>query len=96
VCASERTIFASIARIGFPVASPHLLDSSKKKTRKLKSVVTAVVFAARVKSVLLSLSCISPDLDRRLLGVWQEQKQPKAAVLAALEEVRRNRALMAA
>ena len=47
---SERTIFASIARVGFPLAAPALLDSSKKKkTRKLKSVVTAVVFAARIR-----------------------------------------------
>ncbi|TFK39758.1 hypothetical protein BDQ12DRAFT_704709 [Crucibulum laeve] len=41
---SERTIFASIARIGFPVALP-----PEKKTKKLKSVAIIVVFLNRVQ-----------------------------------------------
>ncbi|KDR80779.1 hypothetical protein GALMADRAFT_241215 [Galerina marginata CBS 339.88] len=41
---SERTIFASIARIGFPVVPP-----LKRKACKLKSVALMIVFLSRVK-----------------------------------------------
>ncbi|KAF9038520.1 hypothetical protein BJ165DRAFT_1352368 [Panaeolus papilionaceus] len=41
----ERTIFASIARIGFPVAPP----SIRAKPRKLKSVALMVIFISRTK-----------------------------------------------
>ncbi|PPQ63099.1 hypothetical protein CVT24_005810 [Panaeolus cyanescens] len=42
---SERTIFASIARIGFPVAPPAI----RPKPRKLKSVALMVIFLSRTK-----------------------------------------------
>ena len=42
---SEQTIFASIARIGFPVAFPQPC----KKVRKLKSLALMVIFLTRVK-----------------------------------------------
>ncbi|KAJ3512287.1 hypothetical protein NLJ89_g3604 [Agrocybe chaxingu] len=42
---SERTIFASIARIGFPVAPP----PSRRRVPKLKSLVLTAVFFLRVR-----------------------------------------------
>jgi len=72
---SERTIFASIARIGFPVALP----PPRRKVRKLKSVALTVVFLSRVKR---------SSMD------WKEHSSSKQAVVAALEDVRRNRALL--
>ncbi|KAH9479344.1 hypothetical protein JR316_0007934 [Psilocybe cubensis] len=42
---SERTIFASIARIGFPVANP----PPKRKVHKLKSVARMVIFLSRIR-----------------------------------------------
>jgi len=42
---SEQTIFASIARIGFPIALPQ----RSKKVRKFKSLALLVIFLTRVK-----------------------------------------------
>ncbi|KAJ2918654.1 hypothetical protein MD484_g1796, partial [Candolleomyces efflorescens] len=72
---SERTIFASIARIGFPVK-----PQTKRNRRSLKSVAHMLVFLNRIK---------------RGSEQWQEQRASKAAISAALEDVRRRRALAA-
>ncbi|KAJ2930836.1 hypothetical protein H1R20_g6245, partial [Candolleomyces eurysporus] len=72
---SERTIFASIARIGFPVK-----PQQAKRRRSLKSVAHVVVFMNRIK---------------RNSEQWQEQRASKVAISAALEDVRRRRALAA-
>ncbi|KAH6915818.1 hypothetical protein BKA70DRAFT_1093050 [Coprinopsis sp. MPI-PUGE-AT-0042] len=72
---SEKTIFASIARIGFPVA-----PAKNRRTRKLKSLAMMIMFLNRVKK-----GC----------SVWKEHTATKAAVTAALDDVRKRRALTA-
>jgi hypothetical protein len=72
---SEKTIFASIARIGFPVA-----PAKNRRAKKLKSVAMMIMFLNRVKK-----GC----------SVWREHTATKAAVTAALDDVRKRRALTA-
>ncbi|KAF9466148.1 hypothetical protein BDZ94DRAFT_1341734 [Collybia nuda] len=74
---SEQTIFASIARIGFPVPLP----SPPEKQKRLKSAALAVIFLSRA---------------RRASNLWREQSSSKQAVAAALEDVRRRRAMVTA
>ncbi|TFK53458.1 hypothetical protein OE88DRAFT_1676650 [Heliocybe sulcata] len=69
---SEQRILAAIARVGF-LAPP---DSLKPRSRTLKTVALAVVFAIRAK---------------RASDKWRAECSSKQAIADALEEVRRRR-----
>ncbi|KAG2011915.1 hypothetical protein CC2G_011982 [Coprinopsis cinerea AmutBmut pab1-1] len=70
---SERKIYASIARIGFPVA-----PSQPKLGRRLKSIAHLIVFVNRTQ---------------KGSSEWRRERTAKASINAALEDVRRRRAI---
>lgn len=75
---SERTILGAIARVGFPVAPPSALSAPRKRARKLKSVAQMIIFLSRA---------------RKCGESWRKESEQKQAIAAALEDVRRRRAI---
>ncbi|KAI0366979.1 hypothetical protein BV20DRAFT_951123 [Pilatotrama ljubarskyi] len=74
---NEERILAAIARIGYP-AVPADPPPSKTKVRTLRSVVHSVLFIHR---------------SRRASEQWKQQRAAKPAIEAALQEVRKRRAV---
>jgi hypothetical protein len=75
---SERTILGAIARIGFPVAPSPVSSALRKRAWKLKSVAQMIIFLNRAKKYGES---------------WRKESEHKQAIAAALEDVRRRRAI---
>ncbi|OJT11389.1 hypothetical protein TRAPUB_12084 [Trametes pubescens] len=73
----EEKILAAIARIGYPTV-PSKPAPAKSKHKSLKSVVQSVVFINR---------------SRRAGEQWRQQRAAKPAIEAALQEVRKRRAV---
>lgn len=84
-----------IAQIGFPAPASPLTPTSRKR-RTLKGVVLTVCFVLRVEYVILHPFCLFDSVlltesCRRSKQEWQAKREVKDAVVAALEDVRRNR-----
>lgn len=90
----EEKILAVIAKIGFPATSPQIPGPPRRR-RTLKSVVLSVQFLLRAEYVPPPLhSSALPALtfnSRRSVQDWEEKREVKHAVNAALDDVRKNR-----
>jgi hypothetical protein len=87
---SEKRVLAAIAQVGFPVAPP---TRPARRRHTLRKAALAVMFLLRTRYGRPLFPDISDAerLRRRASDDWREQCRNKAAIAAALQDVRKRR-----